>query len=195
VKTSQGRRTWLTVPVDLKGSASRLLKDIAIHRGNGRDWQAEHWKTLSVAYGKAPHFARYAPFFEWLYLANRWERLAELDLAILRQAFEWFGIGAQVVIASTEGFTGRKSDLVLEHGVRFGADVVVTGTMGRDYIAIDDFVARGIKVVFQDYRHPVYPQRFGEFVSHLAFVDLLFNAGPESRAICLEGNVRREDLA
>jgi hypothetical protein len=194
VKTSEGRRTWLTVPVDLKHSSSRLLKDIAIHRDAGHDWQAIHWKTLQLAYGKAPYFRQYASFFEGLYEGTRWERLAELDLAILRQAFAWFGVEAEVVIGSTQGFVGRKSDLVLEHGVRFGADVVVTGAMGRDYIDVAAFSAKGIRVVFQDYRHPVYPQRFGDFVPHLSFVDLLFNAGPGARAICLGDNIRREDL-
>jgi hypothetical protein len=193
VKTAQGGKAWLTVPVDLKGSPGDRLKDIRIAR-DGKDWQEAHWRTLKLAYGKCPHFAAYAPFFEGLYTGTRWESLADLNLAILRQAFAWFGIGAEIVIASREGFTGRKSDLVLEHGLRFGADVVVTGAFGRDYIDVEAFRARGMRVVFQEYVHPVYAQRFGGFVSHLAFVDLLFHHGPESGSICRRGNIAREDL-
>lgn len=42
-----------------------------------------------------------------------------------------------------------------------------------------------IGLMWQTFRHPTYPQRYGNvgFVSHLAFLDLLFNCGPESREI------------
>jgi hypothetical protein len=45
------------------------------------------------------------------------------------------------------------------------------------------FKEAGIEVVFQDYRHPVYKQLYGEFESNLSVIDLLFNCGPESRQI------------
>jgi hypothetical protein len=195
IKTAQGGKTWLTVPVDLKRSPSDLLKDILVHQEGGKDWQEAHWRSLKLTYGKAPFFKDYSPFFEWFYLQNRWEKLSDLNLALLKQVLEWFGIKTELVIASTQSFTGKKSDLVLEHCERFSADVVVTGIFGKDYIQVEDFAAKGVKVVFQEYRHPEYAQRFGAFVSHLSFVDLLFQHGPDSRAICLGGNLTREDLA
>lgn len=194
IKTAQGGKAWLTVPVDLKGSESLLLKDILIRHDPAKDWQESHWRSLKLAYGKAPFFGEYAPFFEDFYLGRRWERLSDLNLALLRQVFAWFGIRAELIIASGQGFKGRKSDLVLEHGTRFGAEVVLTGTHGKGYIDVEAFREKGLRVVFQEYAHPVYPQRFGDFVSHLAFVDLLFQHGPESRGICLGGNITREDL-
>ena len=96
--------------------------------------------------------------------------------------------------STPQGFTAAKSDLVLEHAVRFAADVVVTGKLGRDYIKVDDFTAKGVRVHFQDYKHPVYEQRFGAFLPFMCFADLLFMHGPDSRRICLEGNVTREEL-
>jgi hypothetical protein len=40
----------------------------------------------------------------------------------------------------------------------------------------------------QDFKHPVYPQLFKEFQSHLSIVDLLFNCGPASLEIISEAN-------
>jgi hypothetical protein len=39
--------------------------------------------------------------------------------------------------------------------------------------------AAGIRVEWQDFVHPIYPQRYPAlgFVSHLAFLDRLFNCG------------------
>jgi WbqC-like protein family len=197
VKTSAGKAKWLTVPVSLNNSSSELLKDILIAPEScpiHKRWQVVHWATLQACYGRARYFREYAPFFEWTYLEKKWERLSELNLAILRQGFEWFGIDCEVVIGSTERFEKRKSDLVLEHALRYDADVVITGSLGKDYIQEEEFHSRGIKVFYQDYRHPLYEQRFGEFIPRLSFVDLLFNHGTASREIYKTGNWTREDL-
>ena len=197
VKTAQGKPIWLTVPVDLKHSPSHTLKDILIASDHGplhKTWHYKHWMTLKTLYARAPYFKDYAPFFEWLYLEKKWERLDDLNLTLLKKIFEWFRLDTQIVVASEVGFTGVKSDLVLEHGVRYNADIVLTGMYGKDYIDVQKFENRGIKVVFQDYNHPIYEQRVpGEFF-HLSFVDLLFIYGPQSRDICFSNNITREDL-
>jgi hypothetical protein len=65
----------------------------------------------------------------------------------------------------------------------FGADTFYEGAAGKSYMDVDSFSRRGIQVEFQDYRHPTYPQIYGEFVSHLSVIDLLFNQGDDSMAI------------
>lgn len=197
IKTPQGKPLWLTVPVDLKNSPSRLLKDIRISRQDApprKSWQYDHWASIRMSYGKALHFSKYGDFFAWLYTENVWTNLCDLNLAILRQLFVWFDIHAELIIASEHTFKGKKSDLVLEHCLKFGADVVVTGTHGKDYIDRESFMKKDINVVFQNYVHPEYIQRFGAFTSHLSFIDLLFNCGPGSREICLRDNMTREYL-
>jgi hypothetical protein len=197
LKSQQGQPLWLTVPVDLKNSPSKTLKDILITQENvapERTWQHKHWNTIKSIYAKAPHFKTYQPFFEWLYLEKKWLKLSELNLALLKQIFEWFDIKAKIVMASEHDFSEKKSDLVLEHGLKFKADIVLTGMHGKDYIDTAKFGENGIKVVFQEYKHPVYAQQMpGEFL-HIAFIDLLFSFGPESRKMCLENNLTREEL-
>jgi hypothetical protein len=91
-------------------------------------------------------------------------------------------------------FTNKKSDLVLEHAQRFHGDIIVTGIHGKDYMDVEKAKKMGVKVVFQDYKHPVYTQRFGDFVSHLSFIDIMFNHGPHSMEICLENNLTRDAI-
>jgi hypothetical protein len=197
IKVSDSSSTWVTVPVDLKASGSRRICDILIKQEDCREkdkWNARHWRALQMSYGRAPYFSEYSEFFEGLFLDSNWERLVDLNLAILEKAFEWFDIDAQIVIGSKQNFLKKKSDLVLEHGCRFNANIVVTGVLGRDYIDVASFEEKNIRVLFQDYQHPVYQQRFGSFLSHLSFIDLLFNCGPMSREIAFTGNVSREEL-
>jgi hypothetical protein len=197
IKVSEGKSMWLTVPVDLKASASRRICDILIKQEDGKEkdrWNFRHWRALQASYGRAPYFSDYSEYFKWLYLEKSWVRLADLNLAILQKVFEWFEVDTQIVMGSEQNFCNKKSDLVLEHGRRFNADVVVTGILGRDYIDVASFGQENIEVLFQDYQHPVYQQRFGSFLSHLSFIDLLFNCGPMSREIAFAGNVSKEEL-
>ena len=96
--------------------------------------------------------------------------------------------------ASALNFKKQKSDLVLEHCERFDATLCALGTHGRNYIKQDDFTERGISLYFQDYKHPIYDQRFGAFTPHMSIIDLLCNHGPHSRDILMSGNLTRIDL-
>lgn len=198
IKNPQGKPIWLTVPVNIKGSKSLLLKDILIAEESNlperKRWQSIHWSSIQMSYGKCRYFNEYRAFFKWLYLETKWACLADLNFAILKQIFKWFGFPAQIVVASEENFTKKKSDLVIEHAQKFNADAIVTGIHGQDYIDVDYAEDLGINVIIQNYNHPEYNQRFGKFVSHLSFVDLLFNYGPHSLEISLENNLTRDAL-
>lgn len=191
IRGPQGK-VRLTVPVRLKASSSDRLKDIRVAEagwGGKSHWQNEHWKSLQACYARAPFWPDHAAFFESFYTARPWKWLAEMNWALLVHFLDVFDIRVRLVKASDEGFKGTKSNLVLDHCQRLSADVCVLGAQGRNYIVVDDFLADGISIHFQDFRHPIYRQRFDGFVSHLSACDLLFNHGPESRAILLSGNV------
>jgi len=196
VKNSHGA-FWLTVPVRRKESNSDKINDIIVDDtgwGTRRHWQIEHWRSISSCYGNAPYWDAYAGFLENFYTARPWRRLVDINLTLMDFFANSLGIAPRFVRGSEQNFRGQKSDLVLEHCTRFNGNLCVLGTHGRDYIVERDFFARGINIYFQDYQHPQYQQRFGDFAPHLSIIDLLFNCGPRSRDIVLQGNMSKEAL-
>lgn len=191
IKTPQGTAIWLSVPVLRKGYLEKTISDIEIN--NSEPWTRKHWRSLSLAYAKTPFFGRYADFFEDTY-HRRWESLVELNTYMLRWFLDTLGIPVPVRSAGEWNFQGEKSDLVLDMCKQAGASQYIFGALGRDYADVPSFEAAGVKPLFQDYHHPVYPQLHGEFVSHLGIVDLLFNCGDESRDILMSGNLSRADI-
>ena len=65
--------------------------------------------------------------------------------------------------------------------------ILISGAGGRDYLDGDKFAASGLKLVYQEFAHPVYRQQFmkaeDDFIPYMSIVDLLFNEGPRAKEV------------
>ncbi|MGR3175996.1 MAG: WbqC family protein [Candidatus Scalindua sp.] len=182
---------WLTVPVLTKGYREKKIKEIEIN--NSINWRKKHWKSMLLAYKKAPFFNKYSDFLEDVY-QREWKLLTELNEYMLKWFLDVLGIKVKFSDASEFRFSGEKSDLVLEMCKCLEADVYIFGEQGKDYANIELFKKKGIKIVFQEYNHPVYTQLHGNFISHVSILDLLFNCGEKSLETLMDGNLAKEDI-
>jgi hypothetical protein len=190
IKTPQGP-IWLTVPVLRKGYLEKTIRDIEIN--NALPWGRKHWRSLNFAYAKSPHFKRYSDFFEDTY-HQRWESLVDLNVYMLRWFLDTLRIPVTIRSAGEWQFQGEKSELVLDMCRQIGAGHYVFGALGKDYADVDSFRKAGVTVSFQEYKHAVYRQLHGKFVSNMSIVDLLFNHGDESLGIIMSENLSRDQL-
>lgn len=198
IKTPQGWM-WLSVPVDKRKTQGKGIHEVAIRGFEEPDaddfWQRQHWQSIEANYRKSPYFKDYADELATLYLDRVWERLVDVCWAQFCLFRKWLGLGdKKIVRMSEQHFEGYKDELVLDHCRKLGADKVVFGALGKDYVRLEVFRQEGIGVYFQDYKHPEYPQRFGGFEPFMSVIDLVFNCGPESRSILLKGNLGYEGL-
>ena len=187
VKTNAGVQ-WVTVPVLLGEHAQQpLIKDVRID--NRSRWGKKHLETIRQAYGRAPHVE---PLFGRLsdVLTAPWEYLVDLDLAVVGVLREALGLETPMVRSSELGIEGERVERLVALCRHFGADAYLSGNAAQSYLDEDAFDRAGMKVYWQDYEHPVYPQFHGEFVPYLSVVDLLFQCGPDSLAL-----LRRPDPA
>lgn len=182
---------WLTVPVHTKGYRDKVINDMVID--NSKHWRKNHWKSILISYQKAPYFDSYKDFFEDLY-RTQWEKIAELDEQIIRYLLKELGIDVKFLKASELNFEGTKSDRVLDMCIKLEADVYIFGALGKDYARVEDFEKKNIKVYFQNYNHPTYPQLFNDFEPNLSIIDLLFNYGEKSFECLMDGNVTKKDI-
>ena len=182
---------WLTVPV-LRGKQTDRICDKRIDnagKGGRHHWQHRIWRTLEIHYRRAPHWDRYAPALEDVF-ARRWELLVELDLHMLDLARTWLGITKPIVRASSLELSGQKTERIAAMCRAVGAKTYLTGRGGsQGYLDTDLLERRGISVIWQRFHHPQYPQCYGGlgFVSHLGFLDVLFNCGPDAPAFLGKG--------
>jgi hypothetical protein len=180
IKTANGPH-WLTVPVLLTFDEHPLINQVRID--NGGNWRKKHFDTIVQNYSKAPFFRRYSPFFEEAYTRN-WEYLIDLDMYFIMNLADCLGIErAKIVKSSAMTITGDRIGRLIAMCKRLKTDTFYEGASGKNYIDPERFLAEGVRVIFQDYRHPVYSQLYGEFIPYLSIIDLLFNHGEKSLSI------------
>lgn len=186
IKTSSGT-IWLSVPVESKGHLEKKLKDIKIVNDG---WNRKHFKSIDLAYRKAPFYADYIGELEALLVGKTYFYLADLNFATLEFGLKALGINVPIVTASSFDFHGSKSDLVLDMCRKLGASDYIFGAQGKDYANIDSFLSSKVNPYFQEYVHPVYPQLHGEFQPYMSVIDLLFNVGQKSFDVLMSGNAK-----
>lgn len=176
--------TWLTVPLKTSGR----FGDLAINRlqiDGSSGWSRKHWETIRQNYRKAPYFSRHEDFFVAT-LASEWKSLADLCKHMTSYLLWNLQIPTEIRYSSHMNASGTKDDLVLNLCRQVGATTYISGALGRNYLREEPFRAAGIKVVYQEYRHPVYPQLHGAFEPCMAAIDLVFNCGPTSLDILMK---------
>jgi len=178
IKTAAGPQ-WLTVPVTYH--FPQRIDEVGVN--NRERWQHRQRQALLTNYRQAPCWDFVAPLIEEL-LTPAWERLSPLNVFSVTRLAKLLGITTPLFLASElppfpEG-PDRRLIAIAKH---FGADTYLAGSGGRDYMSLDLYRQNGINVAFQEYRHPVYEQRFGPFVPFLSVLDLLFNHGRRSLTI------------
>lgn len=183
---------WLTVPLHSKGYRDKKLFELEID--NSQRWRDKHQKSIYYAYKKAPYFDEYEGFFDDLF-QQEWQYLTEFNEYFLKWILSILKIEVEYCRASDMHFEGQKSDLVLDMCKKLGADMYIFGSQGANYADRKAFEQAGIKLYFQQYNSPVYPQQWGQFQPNMSVIDLLFNVGTDkAREIIQEGNITRKEI-
>jgi hypothetical protein len=183
IKTVQGAQ-WLTVPVLTKGKSKPANHAVKVN--SAVNWNQKHLKSIELNYKKLPFFNDFSPKIEEV-LKKNWNFLLDLNLNLIYLIKDYLGIDTPIKLSSEipskiETAISPEERLV-EICRFFGATTFYEGYAGKKYIEESFFSKSGIKLVFQEYHHPIYRQGFGEFVPYLSTIDLIFNEGPDSLKI------------
>lgn len=183
IKTAQDWQ-WLTVPVQYR--FPEKINEVRIN--NTTQWSKKHLQALKTNYSRAPYFKAYISIFEDTF-SRDWELISELNIHLIERLKDALQMQEKKTVISSE-LTLREdpTDRLIDICKVLGADTYLAGQGGADYMDMARFEKNGLKLILQEFAHPVYSQLFGDFQSHLSIVDLLFNCGPESLEIISEAN-------
>ena len=175
-----GGPLWLTLPVITKGHYTQNIKDVLLD--STEDWAKSHFKSIEHNYHKAPHYNEHSGFLTELY-SRKWEKLIDVSMEFIKYAMNYLSIKTPWKMSSEYNVTETSTARIIELCKKTGADTYLSGAGGKDYMDEELFKQNGIKLIFQDFKHPEYRQLHGKFEPYMSLVDLFLNCGADSREI------------
>jgi len=166
---------WITIPVWKKGLGLQRIDQVKIcNEGRLRH---KHLESIKAAYGNAPYFAEHLDFVTEIF-SGCFERLIDLNMAIIKYLMKSLEIETKVMLLSESGATGKGTGLLVEVCKALGAGTFLAQTRAAKYLDPEIFRKSGVELQYLLYRAPVYPQLWGDFIADLSAFDLVFTCGP-----------------
>ena len=172
---------WLNIPV--KNAKSHILnwKDVRID--NSQNWKRKHLNAIRYSYSRTPYFDWLFDEIEKFYLEDI-EFLLDFIIKISKFILKQFDVKVPIyrtseLIDMGYNINGNKSELIVNMCKVVNANNFIFGSVGRTYIDKEIFKKNNINPFFQNFKHPVYNQIHGDFISNMSSIDLLFNYGGE----------------
>lgn len=173
IKTVEGEK-WITVSVQ-KAPLGTTINEILLSKS---DWRQRNLNLIQNSYSKALYYKEIMPYIEDLYNYDC-RRLVEFNLKSSEMLMELFDIKIEIVIGSELHPSGKSNELLVDILKKINVFRYLSGEGAKAYFDPAPFESAGIEIIWQNFKHPVYPQIHGNFISYLSSIDLLFNCGIE----------------
>ncbi len=178
IKSKNGA-VWLTLGVR-KGSHHLPINQVEL--SDSPTWIEKNLNLLRECYSKAAFFSEVFPQVERIYLAGH-RLMIDFNRAMLDLAMSYFDIEIHVSLASEYEIVATRTARLVELVRATMGRNYLSGIGSRDYLDVEMFQSAGLTVIWQDFRHPVYPQMHGDFAPMLSCLDLLFNCGRDAAGV------------
>lgn len=184
VKSPQGEAVWLTVPV-IKGKYTQQISEVKlfepVHNLKKQNLLLRHF------YGRTPYYSLLAERLETIF-AGTWLELVSLNMELIKVLANLLGINTPILTASSlGGVVGAKSERIIAFCRELGADTYLSGEGAKVYNDPQAFTAAGIKLVYQKFISPEYPQGDSPFIAGLSVLDLIAHIGLSGRKFVFTG--------
>ena len=177
--TKEGGTKYLSIPFQKKGYRDLKIRELKLNENI--NWQKENLDFIEVNYKKHLFFDEVYDEVKVLY-SKKYQTVFEVLHETTLLVFSMLEIKTELILQSSLDYKRdvTKGDLILEMIKAVGANCYLSGIGAKAYMDESLFEKEGIKIVYQEFDHPIYSQKNSkEFVSGLNCLDLLFNLGIE----------------
>lgn len=181
IKGPEGVR-WLTVPVRKKGNFFQSINEVDLMTTEG--WQNDHLNLIHALYKNAPQFKNIFPKIQAIYGKPSF-RLMDLNLNFLLFVADLLEIHTPYRFSSEFGIREKGSERLIELILLSQGTEYLTGLGSKGYLEEAGFSAKGIRVLWDEFKTPYYPQLHGSFIPDLSILDALMILPPrELKQFC-----------
>ncbi len=178
-----GEPAWVTMPIVRAYHGVRSVREMRISADP--TWRGKLLRTLEHSYRRAPKFGAVFPWLAQL-VENPTDGVAEYNLAAIRAVCTALDLRAPLEVGSALRAERRATDLLISMVRAVGGTAYLAGGGTAGYQEDDKFHEAGIKLIYQEFQHPTYPQfNTTSFKPGLSVIDALMNCGFDGTAALL----------
>lgn len=183
-----GEKKYITIPFNKKGYLQRPYNELELNAAV--DWQTRQKNFIFDNYRRHPYFSQIWTEIEPVF-TERYDCLWQVTDASVRIMRRLLDVTTPLVYQSAlRPAEGKKSEFLIDLLHQLGAEGYLSGRGAMKYMDMDLFAAAGIRVEYQQFTLPVYPQKnAAQFVPGISGLDILFNCGIEETRRIFRENV------
>lgn len=171
------RALWLTAPVDRSYSGTKAINEIQFSPREA-EWREKALKTIQQNYSKTKYYGEIAPELELL-LAYETDSLCSYNVNAILGICKLLRLPtSKLRVSSDLNVKETATERLVALSKTVGANTYMCGGGADGYQQDPQFEAAGLRLEYQNFKHPVYAQhRGGVFVPGLSIIDSLMNCG------------------
>ncbi|NLG33309.1 MAG: WbqC family protein [Syntrophomonadaceae bacterium] len=181
----QGKEHWIGCPV-IREHGAQIIRKVIIN--NQQKWQEKILKTIKYNYAGAPFFKETMVWLEPL-IMDKEELLAEYNIKNILAISKLLGIESSFIRQSELETSFSSTDLLIEIVKKVDGQAYLCGGGASGYQEDDKFDLAGLKLIYQDFDHPIYTQSGVNFVPGLSIIDAIMNLGIEGTRDILNNHI------
>ncbi len=169
------RPTRITMPVKKNYHGHRTIAQMEVH--DDLPWRTKFVATLQANYGKAPFFAQTMEFLEPL-IFFKTSSLSAFNINAITAIASLAGWEKKLILGTSLKTEGNATELLISMTKAVDGTAYLCGGGAAGYQNDSLFDEAGVELVYQNFRHPLYPQhKVNEFMAGLSIVDVMMNTG------------------
>ena len=119
----------------------------------------------------------------WNILEKKHEKLIDLNLDLINYFNSELKITTKTISSSIFNISQTKTRKLVDICSKVDATCYISGISGHDYLDEKLFLESKIKLIYENFIHPIYNQIHGKFIDNMSIIDLLMNEGHRSQKI------------
>lgn len=171
-----GKESWFTALIDRQYHGTKNINEMYFNSNIG--WRKKLLKNLEYEYRKHPFFEEVMEVISPL-LMNPENNIAEYNIHAVTTIAEVLSLDTgKLSRSSSYSFTSMSNELLCMITNTLGGNTYMCGSGASGYQDENYFTNLGINLKYQNFQHPIYPQR-GKlaFVPGLSVIDAAMNIG------------------
>jgi len=167
------KKAFLIVPLQKHHQLTNINQ---LYINHSQNWQKRQLGQVYNTYHGSPYFEEvYAQFEQWIEQSKEFEMLADYNIYLVESICQLLNLSTQFVRSSKLPVSGKNQDYIINIVRYLNGTCYLSGNGARKYQCKNTFDAKGVELVYSNFKPTQYLQLQDGWLPGLSILDRLMN--------------------